>query len=283
MPHLIQSRPHLLRQDVVDLLSSLPELAGYAASSERADVIDLGVTLIVAREAKAILFASEQALALKPALDRFAEEMREYRLPFPCVMLQFTEPIPESALLASVEQTEDMRRAGIEEDKIVALFLGQETDAAGGTINSASAWFATTAVNRVSWREHARAHLRLLPGVDTTNEAARRNKEQIRNLAIACIAYINCENIRLERQTVAEKINRKRAREGKRVLEAYYLCRLRPSQGAAAADDSGAGHSFRYDVRGHFRRLPDGKLTWVRAHQRGLAHELYKPKVYKVE
>jgi hypothetical protein len=42
-------------------------------------------------------------------------------------------------------------------------------------------------------------------------------------------------------------------------------------------------HGFRYDVRGHFRRLPDGKLTWVRAHQQGLAHELYKPKVYKAE
>jgi hypothetical protein len=62
-------------------------------------------------------------------------------------------------------------------------------------------------------------------------EGRLANKVTLRNLAIACIACINCENI----------------------------------------------------VRAHFRRLPNGKLTWVRAHQRGLAYELYVPSVRKVE
>jgi hypothetical protein len=276
-------RPRILRQDIIDLLAPLEELAGYASPDpvEQTSIIDLGVTLTVACAAKVILFATEQALALKPALDRFAEDVTEYRLPFPSVMLQFSEPIPEAALIASVEQTADMRFMGVNDDKVVALLLGQEEEEGSGTtINSVSAWFAATTVNRVSWRDDQRAHLRMLPLAGRLTEAERRNKEAIRNLAIACIAYINCENIALEKQAVAEKINRKRAREGKRVLEDYYLCRLRPGRRDADAGE-GSGHGFRFDVRGHFRRLPDGKLTWVRAHQRGLTHELYKPKVYK--
>lgn len=278
------SRPRILRQDIVDLLSPLEHLPATSDARERASVIDLGVTLTVAREAKVILFSTEQALALKPALDRFAEDLVEYRLPFPCVMLQFSEPIPETALLPAAEQTPEMKQLGIEDDRILALLLAQETGEDGRLVNSASAWFASTTANRVSWREDERAHLRILPGTGRATEDERRNKERIRNLAIACITYINCENITLEKQAVAEKINRKRARDGKRVLEDYYVCRLRPGKGeSAAADDAGHGPGFRYDVRGHFRRLPDGKLTWVRAHQRGLAHELYKPKVYKAE
>jgi hypothetical protein len=280
------SRPRILRQDIIDLLAPLQELAAYASPDpvEQASLIDLGVTLTVAREAKVILFDTEQALALKPALDRFAENLSEYRLPFPSVMLQFSTPIPEVALLPSAEQTAEMRQMGIAEDQILALLLGQEEDEAGRLVNSASAWFASTTANRVSWRDDERAHLRMLPQVGRASEDAQRNKAQIRNLAIACIAYINCENITLEVQAVAEKINRKRAREGKRVLEDYYVCRLRPSRGESAEGETLAQtHGFRYDVRGHFRRLPDGKLTWVRAHQRGLAHELYKPKVYKAE
>ena len=280
------NRPRILRQDIIDILSPLEDLSAYASADpvEQASIVDLGVTLTVAREAKVILFSTEQALALKPALDRFAEDLSEYRLPFPSVMLQFTEPVPESALMANVEQTEDMQRMGIAEDTILALLLGQEEGREGKLVNTASAWFATTTVNRVSWRDDERAHLRLLPGTGKGTEDERRNKERIRNLAIACIAYINCENITLDRQAVAEKINRKRAREGKRVLEDYYVCRLRPGKGEADDEhEGGSGHGFRYDVRGHFRRLPEGKLTWVRAHQRGLGHELYKPKVYKAD
>lgn len=280
------NRPRILRQDIIDILSPLEDLSAYASADpvEQASIVDLGVTLTVAREAKVILFSTEQALALKPALDRFAEDLSEYRLPFPSVMLQFTEPVPESALMANVEQTEDMQRMGIAEDTILALLLGQEEGREGKLVNTASAWFATTTVNRVSWRDDERAHLRLLPGTGKGTEDERRNKERIRNLAIACIAYINCENITLDRQAVAEKINRKRAREGKRVLEDYYVCHLRPGKGEAEDEhEGGSGHGFRYDVRGHFRRLPEGKLTWVRAHQRGLGHELYKPKVYKAD
>ena len=51
-----------------------------------------------------------------------------------------------------------------------------------------------------------------------------------------------------------------------------FLCREQ-----AHAAQSGGG------VRSHFRRLPDGRLTWVRAHQPALMHELYVQSVRKVE
>jgi hypothetical protein len=41
--------------------------------------------------------------------------------------------------------------------------------------------------------------------------------------------------------------------------------------------------SYKFDVRGHFRRLSDGRLIWVRPHQRCLAHERYIPSVRRVE
>jgi hypothetical protein len=108
----------------------------------------------------------------------------------------------------------------------------------------------------------------MLPSATGVTADHVRNKERLCNLAIACIAYINCENITLERQTVPEKVNRKLARKGKQVLEEYYLCHLRTSRGETG-EGSGSGHGYCYGLRGHFRRLPDGKLMWVRAHQRG--------------
>lgn len=45
-------------------------------------------------------------------------------------------------------------------------------------------------------------------------------------------------------------------------------------------------HSFRYDVRGHFKRFTRGRMmgrvVWCPPHQRGIKHSLYKPKTYRV-
>lgn len=106
-----------------------------------------------------------------------------------------------------------------------------------------------------------------------------------KNLAIACIGYINCENIYLHKEgEVSEAINVKRERKGKSKLEPYYVCRIRGVQYDSDGYEKGAGvkHGIRYDVRGHFRRLETGKTIWVRPHQRGLQNELYVPKTYVV-
>lgn len=109
--------------------------------------------------------------------------------------------------------------------------------------------------------------------------------ERYRLLAAACVAYINCENIYLQKEgEVSEAINAKRQRKGKSKLEPYYVCRIRGVQYDSNGYEKGAGikHGIRYDVRGHFRHLDTGKTIWVRPHQRGLQNELYVPKTYVV-
>lgn len=108
--------------------------------------------------------------------------------------------------------------------------------------------------------------------------------DRFRYLAIACIGYINCDNVYLHREgEVSDKVNRKREAKGKSRIEPYYVCRIRGVNYDSVATGTGATHSIRYDVRGHFRKLSTGKTTWVRPHQRGVHNELYVPKVYKVD
>lgn len=112
-----------------------------------------------------------------------------------------------------------------------------------------------------------------------------RELDLVRKLANACIGYINCDNIYLAQDgIVPDKVNRKRAKQGKTILEPYYVCRIRGVQYDSNGEPTGEGthHGFRYDVRGHFRKLTSGKTTWVRPHQRGLQNELYIPKTYVV-
>lgn len=239
----------------------------------------------MALHARTILFATAQALALTPALDRFTEQILEYRLPFPYTLLQFTEPIGESQLLPYPLETDGPPDALPGEDRILALLLSQTETADGALLNTAGAWFQSKSVNRVTWHDDPTVHLQL-PGPDLPDAAHRlANKVTLRNLAIACIAYINCENIALEHHPADAKVNRSRESKGKKPFDDYYLCRLvtRREQEGGETTGAGSGPGHRFDVRGHFRRLPGGRLTWVRPHQRGLAHELYVPSVRKVE
>jgi hypothetical protein len=81
-----------------------------------------------------------------------------------------------------------------------------------------------------------------------------------------------------------DAVNRKREKKGKRRLEDYYVIEYNAphSGGDGQATGEGGKHGFRYDVCGHFRRLADGRTIWIAAHQRGLANETYKPKIYRV-
>jgi hypothetical protein len=286
-----RNRPHLIRADIAAILAPLVERAGHPALLRQLDatgtieLADLVSTYMVAQHAQTILFATAQALALKPALDRFAEQVLEYRLPFPSTLLQFTEPIGESQLLPYPLEVEAPPDAVPGEDRILALLLTQTTGEDGRLLNTAGAWFQSKSVSRVTWYDDPHAHLEL-PDPDLPDAAGRlANKQALRALAIACIAYINCENITLAHQPADAKLNRSRISKGKKPFDDYYLCRLVTRRGQEGGESAEAGHSpgHRFDVRGHFRRLPNGKLTWVRAHQRGLAHELYVPSVRKVE
>jgi len=281
--------PPLIRAKIVEFLEPVIAFAGtepvQAALNDEAalTLLDLIAAYDVARHAQTILFSTAQALALKPALERFGEELTEYRLPFPATLLQFTEPIAEAQLLPYAEELPFPLSVQPGEDTILALLLSQAENEAGQTINTAAFWFRSQSVNRVAWVNDQRAHLRLPDAHLPDAEGRLANKVTLRNLAIACIAYINCENIALERHAADAKVNRSRISKGRKPFDDYYLCRLRTTRGLEADEPTslGNGPGHRFDVRAHFRRLPNGKLTWVRAHQRGLAYELYVPSVRK--
>lgn len=293
----MMQRPHIIKQDILKILTAYELAAGemelaMADAKMQVDHIDLLATKAIVADAQVILFSAEQALALRPALQRFAEAL-EYRLPFPSILIQFSQPIPETAFFEpeisdAPESEAYLENLGLAEgDKICAIALDQQEDSRGKLLNNAVAWFASTAVNRAAWENRPDAHLRInrLVTQDPQGDIRTRNKRALQLWAIALVAYLNCENITLVRQVVDDKVNRKRARTGKQLLEPYYFCQIRDDRPATGVKlrESDISHSFRYDVRGHFRRLPDGRLTWVRPHQRGLEHAFYRPKAYQVE
>jgi len=92
--------------------------------------------------------------------------------------------------------------------------------------------------------------------------------------------YINSRNVD---RVYVNPNTRKRVEKGKELLP-YYECKIHPSKTYEDYHGTGEGtpHSFRYDVRGHFRKIDKG-FIWVGDHQRGLRHTLYKPKIWVKE
>lgn len=263
----------------------------------------------IATRSKVVIFSARQAAVFENVTKNYADTL-DYKLPFGCVLLQFDTPleVPEylrlktqhgntnrvlGLLLRQDEDTVENYNRGLSEYKQALEKSGintadmnfqvlHETENGKVIQNLCIALYDTFHPYAFSWQS------------DTPLEKSYRDSDGndlqdvnfFRNLAIACIGYINCENIYLHQEgAVPDKINRKREKQGKKILESYYVCRIRGVQYDSNGEPTGEGthHGFRYDVRGHFRRLESGRTTWVRPHQRGLQHELYVPKTYVVE
>ena len=248
-----------------------------------------------------ILFSAEQCEVFWRLMAKGDMPALEYRLPFQDVLLEFTKPVtvmaPEGnrSVLGMVLNQVEFDRKTYEEN--VASVM--KADAILG-------FTSETRTVPFDWSRSSTGIVNRITLVDTDffvetmvwtsqadyAEVDRRVPDDLldwrmkfKALAIACIGYINCENIYLHREgEVSESVNAKRERKGKSRLEPYYVCRIRGVQyDKAESTGHGTAHGIRYDVRGHFRRLTGGKTTWVRPHQRGLANELYVPKTYLVD
>lgn len=228
----------------------------------------LGATLA---GAQTILFPAEQAAVFAELAHEYADRL-DYELPFPCVLVEFMAPVPVAGRsLLGLALAEDAHDRADFQKMTGGRFDDPLPD--GVVLHNCIAIF-TDGYERILWQVANRQMV-----FDGATDMAARCK----NLAIACIAYINCENITLEAQPVDASANRKRERKGKKPLEPYYLCRIRGVRYEPTGAGQGSAHGIRYDVRGHFRRMSSGRTTWVRPHQRGLANELYVPKVYRAE
>ena len=250
----------------------------------------------IAEKAKTIIFSVEQAKIFTALSGSYTESL-EYTLPYQNLFLQFSAPIvlnrpiggckfatglllgqhvvtKEQRVVANSEANHYTRMLGLDEREIVPINSYAVKNHCYAVLESGNVFQAT-------WEYKPEGTECFETDPEMVNE-----QTYYRNLAIACIGYINCENIYLLQEGGApDKVNRKRAQQGKKILEPYYVCRIRGVQYDSNGQPTGEGthHGFRYDVRGHFRKLTSGKTTWVRPHQRGLQNELYIPKTYVVE
>lgn len=247
--------------------------------SHWADSVDFYVTTATAQRAQTFVFDSAQIMAFLDAIDRRLAP-GDYQSPFSEMIIQFSEPIIEQEFLTGVRTSGRDVEFG---DKVLGLVLGFPT--AQRQNITISAWFESTAINRAVMLVGSDGALATETLTGTMQENAQRDKQRILNLGMLCIAYINSPGIEVEHVEPDAAVNRKRAAKGKRELPDYYVCRVRRERRAAGEPGGTTGRhvSFRFDVRGHFRRLADGRTIWVRAHQRGLEHEMYKPKTYRVD
>ena len=241
------------------------------------------------KKAKTIVFSSEQVGIFFDNSKSYTDSLN-YRLPFEFVFLQFTrsmkisfgsEVMQASGLVLSQREVMEGERNIIITDENNVGFKDVNLSEIEGPL-----FFNTVIVVGIDSTERMVAHESSWWSGEELLFQSRDNDEDdmVIPVAIACIGYINCENIYLHREDVPDKVNRKREAKGKSKLEPYYVCRIRGlNYDSNGTTGEGSAHGFRYDVRGHFRRLTTGKTTWVRAHQRGLANELYVPKTYVVD
>lgn len=249
---------------------------------------------VIAQNAQSVLFSSAQAEVFS-RLDQPYSDSLDFRLPFSNLFLQFDKPIhteytkrfprdfDRGSLLAVAIRQECHTREELKKQMAIDSLYGRKSLALPDEgdeifINMLSLVYEDMGTEHIRWASGGEQQFSF---DDKTRVDAVLHWE---NVVIACIGYINCENVFLEKAfTVPEAVNRKREAKGKSRLEPYYVCRIKGVQHDSHAGGEGSKHGIRYDVRGHFRRLDTGKTIWVRPHQRGLQNELYIPKVYKVE
>lgn len=115
------------------------------------------------------------------------------------------------------------------------------------------------------------------------SEEEKSLSEALRKIAIGFCLYVNSVNVEVVR--VEGELSKKRIKQGKRVPEAYYKCKLE-TKSVTLEEPRGDGrsHGYQYDVRGHFKHFKKGRMKgktlWCPPHRRGLANEVYRPKTY---
>jgi hypothetical protein len=106
-------------------------------------------------------------------------------------------------------------------------------------------------------------------------------------------SYMMAKSVKIQEIPLSRQIRRAAEREGK-IPNPWHMVKVEPKHTKGKAEmvgGEGKEHGYRYSVIGHIRKgrhkRKDGTyaegIEWVEAHERGLKHELYIPKTYKVE
>lgn len=241
------------------------------------DAIDFQATAIFAQLAQTIVFSSDHILSFLNAIDRKLSFV-DYPCPFTNTIIQFTKPISEKIFLNGVNVEGDIEK----EDSLIGLVVA----APQGGYNAINVIgvYASSSVNRVVGDGETGEIRYSFTVPDGVTEESLQDKQRLYNLAILCFAFINQPKVKVEKVSVDQKINNKRQAKGKRKLDPYYIVHIPDITVKYPKGEKTESHvSYRFDVIGYWRPLPNGRVTWVKAHERGLVHspETKKPKVYR--
>lgn len=245
------------------------------AIGDYTDACDALLTQRDAARAQTFLFDHQQIVAFLADAERDLPA-GDYPAPFPRVIIQFGRGLAESQLIG-----------GESDDELLGLIIVTPEELEGDIINI-TAWYRSDRLNRVQLLIADNGDIEYNPLsrlVVEISEAEQAAQQRIANLGLLCLAYITSPTVVTEHVQPDAATNRKRAAKGKRELPDYYICRVRRQRQAGQDESTPTGRhvSFRFDVSGHFRRLSTGRAIWIRAHQRGVDHDLYKPKVYEMD
>ena len=287
--NIVESREGLNHPVVAIMASKSGRTLGDEFDHIFQDAVDFTVMREVAKIARTIIFDSRQALALRPAMKRFTDRPF-WKLPFPATILQFTTGISETDFF----QIEKDRASETENDKVLAVVLAEYE----GTRN-AIAYFTSGAIQRVKWQGDSLTTFEdFINPSDPPTAEAWHNKLQLQALGQACLMYLNCQNIAIDRNEKFSRQERRQAeRKGKPLPEYYNVTDIKTRRvvkyhyanpqeqtddEAQEKERSGWEHSYRYTVEPFFRQLSDGRVIIVDRHDRGLKHEHRKEAIKKV-
>lgn len=107
---------------------------------------------------------------------------------------------------------------------------------------------------------------------------------------VGIINFLSSPSVKLVPNTPSRELQRARAKRGKPPLEDWYEITFRKhirEYSHNKKSEKKWEHSYRYDVRGHFKTFTKGPMVgrriWCPAHHRGVKHKLYRPKGYRSE
>ena len=254
------------------------------------DGVDHFACAFIVRSAQTFVFDSPQILDFAKSLN-LKLPPGDYHVPFQEMIFQFTDPIPEEQLFLP----EQLNGFTLEDDKVLALVVGVPTEPQPDDVANIIAFFTSGAINRVTLSMAGDGTVDYRP--TWVNDPAQKdvkaaNKQRLATLGMLVLAYLNSPVVEVKHvasDPQLTSVNAKRARKGKKTLPNadYYITYIRKER-APGDEDAPVGRgrhiSYLFPVRGHFRHLPNARLTWVRAHFRGLEHDQdpERQRIYRV-
>jgi len=124
--------------------------------------------------------------------------------------------------------------------------------------------------------------------IDHSNYEIAETQQVVLRFLVHMVNFLSSPSVKLVRCEPDVALQKARQKRGKEPLPGWYEITYRKVCGdytKGTVSQKLWEHSFRYDVRGHFKRFDKGRMAgrvlWCPPHQRGLKHDLYKPKVYR--